>query len=57
MDKKSIPGSRAEVVQAALELAKEISSKSPVAVAGTKHLLAHARDHTYVFSVVDANAI
>lgn len=40
------PGSRVEVVQAALELAKEIASKSPVAVVGTKHLLAHARDHT-----------
>jgi len=30
---------------AALELAKFIASKSPVAVLGTKHLLLHARDH------------
>ena len=30
---------------AAIELAKLIASKSPVAVLGTKHLLLHARDH------------
>jgi len=34
---------------AALETAKLIASKSPVAVVGTKHLILHARDHTYVF--------
>jgi len=41
-----VPGSRAEVLAAALETAKAIASKSPVAVLGTKHLLLHARDHT-----------
>ncbi|KAF8841431.1 ClpP/crotonase [Paxillus ammoniavirescens] len=40
------PGSEREtVVDAALNLAKEIASKSPVAVRGTKHLLLHSRDH------------
>ena len=43
-----VPGSRDAVVAAALVLAREIAAKSPVAVVGTKHLLAHARDHTYV---------
>ena len=33
-------------IAAALETAKLIASKSPIAVVGTKHLLAHARDHT-----------
>lgn len=29
----------------ALELAKTIATKSPIAVRGTKHLLLHSRDH------------
>ncbi|KAI0770920.1 ClpP/crotonase [Trametes elegans] len=41
-----VPGARAEVIAAALDVARLIASKSPVAVVGTKHLLLHARDHT-----------
>jgi delta(3,5)-delta(2,4)-dienoyl-CoA isomerase len=41
-----VEGSRDEVVKEALDLASLIASKSPVAVAGTKRLLLHARDHT-----------
>ncbi|KAI0714677.1 ClpP/crotonase [Earliella scabrosa] len=40
-----VQGGRDEVVAAALELAKLVAEKSPVAVLGTKHLLLHARDH------------
>ncbi|KAL6305690.1 ClpP/crotonase [Sparassis latifolia] len=43
---KVVQGGRDEVVQAALETAKLIASKSPVGVLGTKHLLLHSRDHT-----------
>ncbi|TDL22425.1 ClpP/crotonase, partial [Rickenella mellea] len=43
---KVIQGTRREVVGAALETAKVIAGKSPVAVLGTKHLLVHARDHS-----------
>lgn len=32
-------------VDAALETAKLIASKSPIAVMGTKHIILHARDH------------
>jgi len=46
MISKIVAGSRDEVVAAALDLAKVISSKSPVAVSGTKHLITHSRDHT-----------
>ncbi|KAJ6478989.1 Delta2-dienoyl-CoA-isomerase [Mycena sanguinolenta] len=41
-----VPGGREEVVQAALDLAKEIAGKSPIAVSGTKRILTHARDHS-----------
>ncbi|KAI8983164.1 ClpP/crotonase [Trametes punicea] len=41
-----VDGGRDEVLAAALELAKLIAEKSPVAVVGTKHLLLHARDHS-----------
>lgn len=41
-----IPGSREEVVKAALELAKTIAGKSPIAVSGSKRLISHARDHS-----------
>ncbi|TCD62526.1 hypothetical protein EIP91_006776 [Steccherinum ochraceum] len=41
-----IEGSREEVVKAALETAKLIATKSPIAVLGTKSVLQHARDHT-----------
>ncbi|KAI0353216.1 ClpP/crotonase [Trametes cingulata] len=40
-----VQGGRDEVVAAALDVAKLIAEKSPVAVLGTKHLLLHARDH------------
>ncbi|KAF8587519.1 ClpP/crotonase [Ramaria rubella] len=43
---KVIPGGREEVLKAALDTAALISSKSPIAVVGTKHLLLHARDHS-----------
>lgn len=41
-----VEGGRDAVVTIALQLAKDIASKSPVAVIGTKHLLLHARDHS-----------
>jgi len=41
-----VPGGRDQVVQAALELAKTITEKSPIAVSGTKRLISHARDHS-----------
>ncbi|OCF72910.1 hypothetical protein I204_06140 [Kwoniella mangroviensis CBS 8886] len=37
---------RKEVIAAAVEMAKVMASKSPIAVIGTKHLINHARDHT-----------
>lgn len=45
-----VKGGREEVVRAALELAREIAKKSPVAVVGTKRVLLHARDHSCVFA-------
>ncbi|EJD04628.1 ClpP/crotonase [Fomitiporia mediterranea MF3/22] len=45
-----VPGGRDEVIKAAVETASKIAEKSPVAVAGTKRFLLHARDH----SVADA---
>lgn len=47
---KVVEGSRTEVLKAALETAKFIATKSPIAVLGTKRVLQHARDHTYVAS-------
>lgn len=41
-----VEGSREQVVKAALETAKLIATKSPIAVLGTKKVLQHARDHT-----------
>lgn len=41
-----VSGGRDEVVKAALELAKVIAEKSPIAVSGTKRLITHARDHS-----------
>ncbi|KAJ7076614.1 Delta2-dienoyl-CoA-isomerase, partial [Mycena crocata] len=40
-----VPGGRDEVIKAALDLARTIARKSPIAVSGTKHLLNHSRDH------------
>ena len=41
-----VPGSRDEVVRAALDTAALIAQKSPIAVLGTKRVLQHSRDHT-----------
>ncbi|CUA73012.1 hypothetical protein RSOLAG22IIIB_10452 [Rhizoctonia solani] len=46
MVSRIVEGGRDEVVGAALELAKTIAAKSPVAVVGTKRFLLHARDHS-----------
>ncbi|KAG6812665.1 hypothetical protein H0H92_001423 [Tricholoma furcatifolium] len=43
---KIVDGSHDDVVAAALALAKTIANKSPVAVAGAKRLISHARDHS-----------
>lgn len=45
---KIVPGGRDEVVRAALETARIIAQKSPIAVIGTKRVLQHARDHRQV---------
>ena len=42
---KVVEGGREEVIKEALELARLIATKSPVAVASAKHLISHARDH------------
>ncbi|KAF8321081.1 ClpP/crotonase-like domain-containing protein, partial [Cantharellus anzutake] len=42
---KVVPGGKQEVFDAALATAREIASKSPVAMVGTKHVLLHSRDH------------
>ena len=43
---KVVKGGRDDVIKEALELAKLIASKSPVAVTSSKHLISHARDHS-----------
>ncbi|KAJ7676071.1 Delta2-dienoyl-CoA-isomerase [Mycena polygramma] len=43
---KVIPGGQSEVINAALDLARVIAQKSPLAVAGTKRIMTHARDHS-----------
>lgn len=43
-----VPGSREEVLRAALAFAGEVAAKSPVAVAGIKRFVAHAMDHSCV---------
>jgi delta(3,5)-delta(2,4)-dienoyl-CoA isomerase len=40
-----------KAIEAALEMAKLLATKSPVAVQGTKELLNHARDHTLLDSL------
>jgi delta(3,5)-delta(2,4)-dienoyl-CoA isomerase len=44
------------VVLAALDLAKVIASKSPIAVSGTKRLITHARDHSVQENLVYTQA-
>lgn len=46
---KIVQGGHDEVVRSALELAKFIATKSPIAVSSSKHLLTHSRDHRYEF--------
>ncbi|SCZ90502.1 BZ3500_MvSof-1268-A1-R1_Chr9g10858 [Microbotryum saponariae] len=43
---KVVPGGKEGVLKAALDTAKVIASKSPIATLGTKHLLTYSRDHT-----------
>ncbi|KDR73185.1 hypothetical protein GALMADRAFT_72615 [Galerina marginata CBS 339.88] len=43
---KVVQGGRDEVLKEALDLAKFIASKSPIAVSGSKHLITHSRDHS-----------
>lgn len=47
---KVVQGGRDEVVKSALELAKLIATKSPIAVSSSKHLLTHSRDHRWEIS-------
>ncbi len=42
----SVHEDKDRLIEAALNLAKVIAAKSPVAAQGTKHFLVHARDHT-----------
>ncbi|KAI0298769.1 ClpP/crotonase [Multifurca ochricompacta] len=42
---KVVPGSREEVIQAALDFARIIAEKSPVALTGVKRFIAHAIDN------------
>ncbi len=51
-----VPGSRDDVVHAALELAREIARKSPVAVVGVKRFISHALDHSCVFSLLQGSS-
>ena len=46
---KVVDGGRDQVIREALELAKTIAAKSPVAVVGAKHLINHSRDHSCAF--------
>ncbi|QRV85609.1 enoyl-CoA hydratase/isomerase family protein [Ceratobasidium sp. AG-Ba] len=46
MISRVVQGGRNDVIREALEMAKVIASKSPVAVVGTKRVLLHARDHS-----------
>ncbi|KAF9043171.1 Delta2-dienoyl-CoA-isomerase [Panaeolus papilionaceus] len=41
-----VEGGKSEVVKEALELAKVIASKSPIAISSAKHLITHSRDHS-----------
>ncbi|KJA15394.1 hypothetical protein HYPSUDRAFT_48411 [Hypholoma sublateritium FD-334 SS-4] len=53
---KVVPGGRDEVVHEALELAKFIAAKSPIAVTGSKHLITHARDHSVAENLLYTSA-
>lgn len=43
---REVPGSRAEVVKAALDMAAQIAQHSPIATLGTKRFIANAREHS-----------
>jgi Delta3,5-Delta2,4-dienoyl-CoA isomerase len=47
-----VEGSRGEVVRAAVGFAEVVARKSPVAVVGVKRFVAHALDHSCVFSLL-----
>ena len=42
----SVHGDRDSTVQAALDMAQQIAAQSPVAIAGIKHAITYARDHS-----------
>ena len=42
---REVPGSRPEVIQAALDMAEQIARNSPIATLGTKRFIANAREH------------
>ncbi|KAG8794536.1 hypothetical protein FRC12_023745 [Ceratobasidium sp. 428] len=46
MVSKVVEGARKEVIAVALDTARVIASKSPIATVGTKRILLHARDHS-----------
>ncbi|KAI0697473.1 ClpP/crotonase [Cytidiella melzeri] len=46
MISRVVPGSREEVIQEAMKVAKTIAALSPIAVVGTKKVLLHSRDST-----------
>jgi delta(3,5)-delta(2,4)-dienoyl-CoA isomerase len=53
-----VPGSRAEVVRAAIvEFAEVVARKSPVAVVGTKQFITHALDHSCVLFYPSAGLV
>ena len=54
---KVVQGGRDEVVKSALELAKLIATKSPIAVSSSKHLLTHSRDHRWEISLHGSSSI
>ena len=41
-----VQGTRVDVIKEAIKMARVISSKSPVAVAGTKRMMLYSRDHS-----------
>ncbi|WVQ82995.1 hypothetical protein IAT38_005133 [Cryptococcus sp. DSM 104549] len=43
---KVVEGGRQQAIDAAVDIAKVIATKSPIAVIGTKHMLNYSRDHT-----------
>ncbi|KAG9018744.1 hypothetical protein FRB90_010050 [Tulasnella sp. 427] len=48
---KVVKGGRDDVIAVAIQVAHTISTKSPIAVMGIKHILTHARDNTVASSL------